>query len=145
MPTPNLKAQEAVGTMLTIGTFGLCNVQLGSIGLDGGEPIDNTCLSNVLYVTKQPQSLIEVPDFSFTCDYHPNDLAAAIAELNKNQQMTIEFADSSGGSLGTLTFWGYLKSYTPNEASRGEAWRANGVVVVTNLNGSNVETPPSWA
>lgn len=142
---PNTKAQEAVGTVLTIGSLPLCNVQLGSIGLDGGEPIDNTCLDNISYVTKQPQVLAEVPDVAFVCDYHPQDLALVQGELNKNQQITIAFSQNDGTALGTLTFWGFLRSFTPNEASRGEAWRANGVVVVTNLDGSNVETPPSWA
>ena len=139
------KAQEAVGTVLTIGSLPLCNVQLGSIGLDGGDPIDNTCLTNASMITKQPQVLAEVPDFSFVCDYHPQDLNALKSELNLNQSITIGFSNYDGTSLGTLTFWGYLRSFTPNEASRGEAWRASGVVVVTNLNGSNDETPPVWA
>jgi hypothetical protein len=137
----NDKALEAVGTSLSIGALTLCNVQLGSIGIDGGEPIDNTCLTNIAFVTKQPQALMEVPDFNFTCDYDPSELAAVVNEVNANQQLQLSFPSP----YGTLTFWGYLKSLIPNEASRGEAWRANGVVVVTNLNGSAVETPPSWA
>jgi hypothetical protein len=136
----NEKALEAVGTVLTVGSLPLCNVQLGSLGLDGGDPIDNTCLTNTAYITKQPQALMEVPDVPFTADYHPEDLALLTAEINKNQQLTLNFPD-----VGTLTFWGYLRSFTPNQVGRGEAWRANGVIVVTNLDGSAVETAPSWA
>jgi len=142
---PNLKSQEAVGTVLTVGALSMCNVQLGSVGFDGGDPIDNTCLTNNLYITKQPQALIEVPDIAFTCDYHPEDMAAVITEINENQQITLRFPDDAGGVLGTLTFWGYLRSLTPNEAGRGEAWRAAGVIVITNLDNSAIETPPSWA
>lgn len=136
----NEKSLEAVGTGLTVGSIPLCNVQLSSVGLDGGEPIDNTCLTNTLFVTKQPQALVEVPDIAFTCDYHPEDLALLKAEINKNQELQIVFY-----GLGTLTYWGYLRSFTPNQVGRGEAWRASGVIVVTNLNGSAIETPPSWA
>jgi len=134
----NEKVREAVGTVLDIGDMVMCNVSLGSLGFDGGDPIDNTCLTNTDFITKQPQALIEIPDFSFTCDYHPNHMAAVQTEINLNQSITLTFP-----ALGFYTFWGYLKSYTPNEASRGEAWRASCSVVVTNYNGT-AETATTW-
>jgi len=135
----NEKALEAVGTTLTIGALTVCKVSIGSIGFDGGDAIDNTCLTNTAYVTKQPQALVEVPDFTFTCDYHPGDLAATKTEINKNQLLTLTF-----GTVGHIDFWGFLKAMEPKEAARGEAWRATGTIVVTNLKGSAVETAPTW-
>jgi len=134
----NEKSLEAVGTILTIGAASFCLKSLGSIGYDGGDPIDNTCLSNINYVTKQPQALIEVKDFAFTSDYHPEDQLATYGEINKNQVITISFA------TGTITFYGYLKGYEPKEAGKGEAWQATGTIVVTNLDGA-IETGPVWA
>lgn len=136
----NEKVREAVGTVLDVGAMSLCNVSLGSVGFEGGDPIDTTCLTNIAYITKQPQALVEVPDITFTCDYHPDHLASVKTEINVNQAITIQFP-----GLGTLTFWGYLRSYSPAEAGRGEAWRASGTIVVTNLNGVPAETAPTWA
>lgn len=135
----NEKAKEAVGTVLTISGVTLCLKSIGSIGVDGGDPIDATCLSNTAWMTKQPQTLKEVPDFTFACQYFPDDLTDIIAAVNDNQLLRLTFADSS-----FLEFWGYLKSYEPKEAGKGEEWQATGTVVVTNMDDSGVETGPTY-
>jgi len=134
----NEKALEAVHTTLTIGGLTLCLKSLGAVGVDGGDAIDATCLSNVEFVTKQPQTLKEIPDIAFTCEYAPSTIAAVIAQINLNQVISIAFAAGEG----TLTFWGYLKGYEPKESGKGEEWQATGTVVVTNLDGTGAEVGP---
>jgi len=137
---PNERALEAVHTTLTIGGLDLCLKSLGAVGATGGDPIDATCLSNVEFVTKQPQTLKEIPDIAFACLYTPSELAAVLAEINVNQIISITFAAGEG----SLTFWGYLKSYEPKEAAKGEDWQATGVVVVTNLDATGAEVGPQF-
>ena len=134
-------ALEPIGTTLVIGSATLCYVSLSGLGLDGGEKLDATCLDNTQWRTYLPQTLIDVPNLTFTASYEPDELAAVVGEINVNQQLALNFASP----LGTITFWGYLKSFTPAEAGVGERWTATGEIVVTNMNASNVETGPSYA
>jgi hypothetical protein len=135
----NERVLEAVGTTIVIGSFTGCLENVQPIGTDGGEAIDVTCLSNTQWVTKQPQTLMEVPDISFSCLYDPGDLPTINGEINKNQIITINFNDASN-----LVFWGYLKAYEPQSAGKGDKWLANGTVVVTNMNAVGVEVAPVY-
>jgi hypothetical protein len=135
----NERGLEAVGTSLLIGSLTLCLKSSGSFGVDGGDPIDVTCLGNTLWETKQPQALISAMDIPFTAEYHPSDLPTVIGEINKNQLLTIQFYDASN-----ITFWGFLKSFEPKEASKGEEWQGSGVLVVTNLNAVGAEVAPQY-
>lgn len=135
------EALEAVGTTLTIGSGTLCYVSLSGLGIDGGEKLDATCLDNTTWKTYLPQTLVDVPNLTFTAAYEPDEFAALVAEVNVNQSIVLNFASPLGG----ITFWGYLKSFTPAEAGVGERWTATGEIVVTNMNGSNVETAPVYA
>ena len=134
-------AIESLGTVLTVGSSTFCYVSLQGLGVDGGDPLDATCLANTAWKTKLPQTLKEAQNITFTAKYEPADFAQTHAEINVNQSCTMNFASP----LGTLTFWGYLKNFTPNEGGIGEAWEGTGEIVVTNMNGSNVETAPVYA
>jgi len=136
----NEKILEAVGTTITIGAWTTCLKNIQPIGVDGGEAIDVTCLSNVAWVTKQPQKLKEVPDISFSCQYHPESWNTVNTEINDNKLITITFNNAA-----TLVFWGFLKSYEPQQAGKGEEWLANGTIVVTNMNDTGVEVDPVYS
>jgi hypothetical protein len=135
----NERAVELMGTTFTIGTLTLNLKSIQPIGVDGGDPIDVTLLSNTAWVTKQPQTLKEVPDFTFTCQYFPDDLTKAIAQVNQNQALAI----TAIGAGFSLNFWGYLRTWEPREAGKGEEATATGTVVVTNMDNDGVEQPPS--
>lgn len=135
---------EGLGTTLTIGSAVLCYVTLGAPGVDGGDPLDATCLDNTEWMTKLPQTLKDVPDISFSARFEPAEWAGIEAEINVNQLLTIAFT-YQGVDLGEIAFWGYLRSFTPAEGAKGEVWNATGSIVVTNMNGSNVETGPAYS
>jgi len=132
--------REGVGTSITIGSFSIEEVTLKGLGADGGDALDASHLANVLYKTKKPQTLIEIPDLTGTGHYNPANQAAMIAEVNKNQSLVLTFS-----GVGTITFWGYLKSFDPDEGEIGSTWNSTFAIVVTNLNGSDAETGPVWA
>lgn len=138
------EAIEGLGTTLAIGSATLCYVSLQGLGIDGGDKLDATCLDNTAWKTFLPQTLKEVPDLTFTAAFEPNEWDAIDGEVNVNQLLTITYS-YQGTSLGSVAFWGYLKSFTPAEGTVGERWTATGTIVVTNMNGSNVETGPVYS
>jgi len=135
------QAIEGVGTTLAVGSASFCYVTLQGLGVDGGEKLEATCLSNVEWMTYLPQTLKDIPDLSFRAKFDPSTWDAVEAEVNVNQALALNFPSP----LGTLTFWGYLKSFQPEEGAVGAAWEGTGVIVATNLNASNVETGPVYA
>jgi len=134
----NERAVELMGVVFTIGTLALKLKSIQPLAVDGGDPLDVTCLSNTDWVTKQPQTLREVPDFTFTCLYYPDDLAKVVAQVNQNQALSI----TGIGAGFTLSFWGYLRTFEPKEAGKGEEATATGTVVVTNMDDNGAEKAP---
>ena len=134
-------ALEGLGTTISIGSSSICYVSIAGLGIDGGERLEATCLSNSDWRTYLPQTLVDVPNLTFTAAYEPSEFAALVAEVNVNQQITINFA----APLGSITFWGFLKSFTPDEGTYGQRWTATGEIAVTNMNASNIETGPTYA
>lgn len=132
--------RDALSTTLVIGSAALEKLTLKGLGLSGGDPLDATHLGNVAYMTKKPNSLIEISEITGTAHYNPANLAAIIAEINKNQSLVMNFP-----GVGTITFWGYLQAFEPDEGEVGTVWNASFTVQVTNLNDSEVETGPVFA
>ena len=134
----NEKAYEAVGTTLTIGTLTFCYVSLGGVGFAARDAIDNTCLSNTEFITKQPQTLKESADMPFTALWDPSKTAAALeTEMNDNKALSMVIP-----SVGTIVFYGFLQSAEVSEAAVGDRWEISGNIVITNMTDSGVETGP---
>jgi len=106
-------------------------------GVDGGDAIDNTTLSNTRYKTKSPGTLVELTDGSFTAAYDPGELANIYAAINDNALITITYADDT-----TDAVYGYLKSFTPNEHGERTDATAECVIVAT-MNNAGTETNPA--
>lgn len=131
---------DAVGTTLVLGTLAVEKVTLKGLGVEGGEALDASHLENSAVRTYKPQTLKMIKNITGTGHYDPSDLAALLTEINKNQSMVLTFA-----GIGTITFWGYLIDFDPDEGEIGATWNASFEIQVTNLNGSDVETAPVWA
>jgi hypothetical protein len=136
-------AIEGLGTTLTIGSATLCFITLGAIGVDGGEKLDATCLDATEWKSYLPQTLKEVPDMGFTGKFDPTEWQSIVDEVNVNQLITVDFA-YQGVDLGSISFWGYLKSFVPAEGAIGVRWEATGTLVASNMNASDVETGPFY-
>jgi hypothetical protein len=99
-------------------------------GLDCEDPIDTKTMFNTLYRTKAPRALITVPEFTFKCAYAPeayleigNDQTGVI---NCNDEITIWFPNGDA-----VYFWGYMKSFIPDEVSEGAQPEATVTIVPT--------------
>lgn len=135
---------EGVGTSLTVGAHTFCYVSLKGLSITAGDALDATCLSNSAWVTKLPPTLREVSDVTFTAHYAPEDFDAIDTETGANQELVISFA-YQGTAIGTITFWGYLSSFDPEEGTVGSTWNGTGSIVVTNMTSAYVEQGPVWA
>lgn len=142
-------AFEPSGTTMTISpkdgsSWTIYGIEITPPAWDGGDAIDITTLGNTEFRTKMAQTLKDIGECSFSCHYDPSVFASA--PINKNGQIAITIPD-----WGTLTFWGYLRSLTPNALTVGDAARMEGSIVVTNTDISGTgadstitEIAPSW-
>lgn len=108
-------------------------------GVEGGDAIETTTMHNTTWRTKAARSLKELTDGAITCAYDPAVYDQIIALVNVEGEITCHFSDSS-----TLDFWGYLKSFVPQECQEGEQPEAEIEIVCTNENSSGTETGPNW-
>jgi len=103
---------------------------------------DDTDLSNTAVRTKQPGELVEFSNGTFRGFLDPAVLLTGTLPYNTNDQIKVTFADGSN-----ITYWGFLKSMDPQEFEVDQETPVEvvGEFVVTNRNGSNVETVPAYA
>lgn len=106
-------------------------------GMDGGDPIDTTTFWNATRRTKWPRSLFEDTNGSLTAAYDPLVKTQIISLINVNMIITVLFNDES-----TWAFYGYLKSFTPQECAEGEQPEAAIEFVITNTDDDFAEQAP---
>lgn len=95
--------------------------------LDGGDPIDLTTMHNTTYRTNGPRALLTLGEVSVTAEYDPNVYNNIIALINVETTVTILFADGS-----TLAFFGFLRTFDPQEISEGNPPLASISITPTN-------------
>jgi hypothetical protein len=110
-------------------------------GYDGGGENDVTTMRNLTLRTRVPKKLKTVTNISLTVLYDDAIYAAAsvFAEINVNQLVTVTFP-----SGGTLAVWGWANTFDPSEISEGEPPTADMNIIVSNRNGTGVETAPVY-
>lgn len=100
--------------------------------MDGGDAVDITTMHNDIYTTMTSGTLITLGEFNCTGAYDPSLYTDILDLLNQEGSVTIHFPDGS-----TLDFFGYLKSFEPDELSRDEMPSASFTVVPTNTDPSD--------
>jgi hypothetical protein len=116
----------------------LWEVEVTPFGADGGEPIDITTQHNVAYVTKAPQSLVELTDGTMRCGFAGEVLSQILALVNVETTITCTHPDGSTDSA-----YGYLRSFKPSSYQKGKYPDAEVVIVITNYdNTAHVEAGP---
>lgn len=106
-------------------------------GVDGGGENDTTTMRNIAWRTKAPKKLKTMSELSSTVVYDPSFFTTIVANINVNQQIVVTFADG-----GTLTFWGWLNTFTPGPASEGAQPTADMVMIASNQDNSGTEQAP---
>lgn len=134
--------KNTYGISLTIGgsngtVLGLDPKSMTPPGMDAGDPIDNTTQSNTKYKTFSPKTLVELTNSSFTAAYDPGTWATILAKVGVNSELIFTFADAT-----TLTVWGFLKTFIPNEHGEETDATAECELVITNVDAAGAEIAP---
>jgi len=107
-------------------------------GMDGGDPVDTTTMWNATYMTKAPRSLKDFTNVTCRAAYDPILYTEALALINSTDTFNISFSDGT-----TIAFYGYLKSFEPQEITEGTQPEADIEIVVTNWDATlGVEAGP---
>lgn len=106
-------------------------------GLDGGDAIDTTTMHNNTWRTKAPRALVTMTDGDCKAAYDPNLYNTILTLLNVKTVWTVTFPDGS-----TLAFWGFLKSFAPDELKEGAQPEATVMIVPTNQDSTGTEQAP---
>ena len=101
-------------------------------GVDGGDPIDTTTQHNTEWRTMAARTLKTLTQSQVSAAYDPNVYNNILSLINVETSVTVRFPDGS-----ILDFWGYLKSFEPQEANEGTMPTAGIQIVPTNTDPSN--------
>lgn len=122
--------QDGFSTKITIAantTVSFWEKTVKPPAIEGGDAIDTTTMFNVLWKTKAPRKLLEIPDFTITVAYDPVMYTAALSLVNVPSTITVTFPEGT-----TIAFYGYMKNFVPNDVSEGVFPEASVTLVVTN-------------
>lgn len=109
-------------------------------GMDGGDAIDNTTMHNTTYRVMRSRSLITATDITSTVAYDPEVLDQIVALLNVETDVTVHHSNSD-----TWDFYGFLRSFTPQENTEGSQPEAEIVITPTNYDpDADVEAGPNF-
>lgn len=108
-------------------------------GIDIGDAIDTTTMHNDAWRTKAPRHLKDLTEMTITAAYDPNMFSLALAVCGVPTTITVTFPDGT-----TYAFYGYFKSFIPQEMSEGEQPEAEITIVPTNYDPvARVEAAPT--
>lgn len=136
-PTPTarqtptgIKLDDGHSTLVTIGSDPDCSFWEKTVtppGLDGGDPVETTTMHNDVWRTMAPRKLKTLTDLTTTAAYDPVIYTQLVGRINEETTITVTFPDGS-----TLAFYGYLRSFIPDEVSEGEQPTATATITPTN-------------
>ena len=106
-------------------------------GLDGGDATPTTTMFNTTWRTFSPKKLITMTECNFRAAYDPVAYNQIVAAINDETTISVTFPDGS-----TLAFYGYLRSFTPQELVEGAQPEAQVVIQPTNQDASGNEEGP---
>ncbi len=107
--------------------------------IEGGGKIDLTTMRNSAVRTFYPKQLYTLGDATVTVAWDPTLYEEMASVIGVNQTITITFPDAT-----TLSYWGTLDGFAPNEQEEGVQPTAVLTILASNLNDSDVETEPTW-
>ena len=108
-------------------------------GVSIGNAIDTTTMRNTAWRTAAPAVLKKLSQVKSTCAYDPTDLANIQAQVGVNQLITVSYPNGS-----SISFYGFLDSFTPGTNTEGKRPDAAIVIEPTMVNASGVETAPTY-
>lgn len=130
-PTPGgLALENGFSSKITLGSdpdIEFFEKSVQPPGVDGGDEIDTSTMHNTAWRTKAPGALKELTDTEVTAAYDSAVYTNIIAAVNRKDTITVTFPNGD-----TIAFFGYLKTFEPQEMEEGEHPEAELTIVATN-------------
>lgn len=108
-------------------------------GMDGGDAINITTMHNVALRTFAAASLKTLTDGGLRVAYDPRVYPQILALINVHTTISIRFSDGT-----KLSFFGYLRTFEPDEVVEGQQPEATCSFSPTNTDGSGSEQNPVY-
>lgn len=109
-------------------------------GLDGGDSIPVSTMFNDTWRTFAPASLKTLTTSTVRVAYNPQFYSSIVSMINVRTAITAHFPDGSN-----LRFYGFLRSFIPDELVEGTQPEATATIEPTNWDPVNaVEAAPVW-
>lgn len=115
----------------------LWEVTVTTPGIDGGDPINQDTMWNLVWHTVSPRHLKTLMEFTFVAGWDPSGFAVLSSYINVIVNITVYYPDGS-----TLTFWGFMRKVEPQEHKEGEMPKINVTVTPCLLDPSHPEGRP---
>jgi hypothetical protein len=106
-------------------------------GIDGGEPVNTTTMRNTAWRTFNARVLMSMTPMTTKVAYAVAAYTTLTSSVNSNMLIVVTFPDDS-----TLSFWGYIQKFEPDDIAEGKQPEATITIQPTNQNGSGVEVAP---
>lgn len=137
-----IKLKEGQGITIAFSrraTVSFWEVTIKPPGIDGGDAVEQTTQLNTTWHTTAPRVLKTLTEATVNAAYDPNVYNDILTYLiNQEGSVTVKFEDGS-----TLDFYGYLRTFEPEEHKEGEQPRASIAITPTNFDNVNkVEAAP---
>jgi hypothetical protein len=126
-----LKLEDGFSTKITVALdtdISFWEKSVKPCGFDGGDAIETTTMHNVKLRTMAPRQLKTLTQMTCTAAYDPDVFNQIYEIINRKTTITVRFPDGS-----TLAFFGYVKSFEPNDMSEGNFPEATVTIVPTNV------------
>ena len=101
-------------------------------GMDGGDPIDASTMHDVTWRIMFPAALITLTEASVRGAWKPQLFTLLLAVLNVEQTITCWFSNG-----GNIAFYGFLRTFEPDEMVEGEQPEATFTIQPTNWDPTN--------
>lgn len=108
-------------------------------GIDGGGSNETTTMRNLKWRTFAPKHLRTLKEMKVTAAYDPAVYESILDMLQANQLISVNWPDGS-----TLSFWGWVDSFDPQEVSEGEQPEAEVTIIPSNQDETGAEADPSY-
>lgn len=128
---------KATYTFERFPTVSFFEIEVEPPGYDGGEAIDTTTMHNTDWVTKFPQSLMEMTEVTGKAAYDPNVHTQIDDMININDEITATHSDGT-----TIAFWGYLRTVKFDPLVKGQFPTCSFTIQPTNTDNAGAEQAP---
>ena len=141
MPAEEVRIDDGHATLITLQnlpTVKIYEKEVTPPGYNGGGPVDITTMRNTEWRTQSPKKLKTATGISMTVAYASEVLPLIKAQINVNQQVTVQYPDGS-----TIVIWGWINEFTPSTHVEGEQPTASMTIEASNHD--NAEPPAEVA